>query len=227
MHACALDILGIAQGAITNVGQEPPGGGIDKKQALSTAFNVASEVLSRGLEYKEGKEAAAVAAKTGAADLRRVVDADQRVKDAVYTARVSEEFKRPTAEADKAAAAQAILAQEIAAEGLSPENQKKRAAAAKAALDRAVAEWQKAAAGANKGAARAKQIMVEVADAIYGKTQYQRITANPGEGQSAAAGPSWWTRPVVGPVPGWGVAVGSAGIAAAVGTILWKILGRK
>jgi hypothetical protein len=44
----------------------------------------------------------------------------------------------------------------------------------------------------------------------------------------AAAGPqSFWTRPVLGPVPGWGVVAGGAGAAVGLGLLLKMMFGRR
>jgi hypothetical protein len=47
-----------------------------------------------------------------------------------------------------------------------------------------------------------------------------------GKGKKAQVGGSWWTRPVVGPVPGYGVAAGGAGAAVGLGFLVRSLLRR-
>lgn len=203
----------------------------DSGGIISDVFDFLKKGTANVIQAKQAKDAAEKATRDSAADLQNAIAADQMAKDALGKALVSEDFKTSSAAADRLAANMALQAEDTAAAGLSTDNQKKRAAAAVAAVQKATQEWQAASAGKDKSTARVKELWVQAAQQIYAKTQNAMIAqaANlPGGIQQQAQTPpapppqSWFSRPVLGPIPGGVVAAGGATILATIIAILLK-----
>ena len=200
---------------------------------LPGLFSAAGGAAGSLIEKKKTDDAAAKTAKDSEAALYAAITADQRAKDALAKALVSEELKSSSASADRMAADMALSTQDEAARGLSPENQKKRSEAAKKALEKATNEWQAASANNKPAVTKAKELWVKAAQTIYAKTQNALMVSAaqlPGGlaqqqwqmQQMQMQNQSWFTRPVLGPIPGYGVVGGLAAVAVAAAVVLKK-----
>lgn len=187
-------------------------------------FSATGELVNKGIAYKKQKDTAEQATKKSASDLAASIAADQFATDMTAKAACAAALKLSSADADKAMAEQAVAAQDSAAAGLSDDNQKKRADAARKALQEATAQWQKVSAGGDAAATTTAKCRVMAAQMTYAKTQNQQLVSKgrmPDFGKGG--GESWWTRKVLGPVPGWGVVLGSVAIAGGIGLTIWKL----
>lgn len=122
------------------------------------------------------------------------------------------------ASTDKRALEAAILAQDRAAEDLPVAVVKARVDAANVALDAAV---QKQVATPTSTYA---QNLVKAWQKIITKAKYGEIVKR--ADAPITLYESWWTRPAVGPVPGWGVAVGGVGMLGVIGLIVKRFVWR-
>lgn len=168
--------------------------------------------------------------KKGAEAVVASIAADTAATMASAQARWSAQMRQPSAAADAAAAATLSAAQDAAGGKLTADQTAARVDAARKALDDATA---KALAMKGKPGETFARCVVDAAQATYNKASGQQIK----QSSSVAVGPdgaskgvsklppeqksgSFWTDPLVGPVPGWGVVAGGAG----VGAILWRVL---
>lgn len=194
---------------------------------ISNIFDMVKQGTQSVVAAKAQKDAANKAAGDSAAALNAAISADNVARDAIAKALISAALSQPSASADQAAMTLALQTEDMAAVGLSSENQKKRADAALDALKKATANWQTA--SKDTTSAKIASFSVQAAQQVYGKTQnmmLQQAAQVPGgvvqHQQEMAKVPSqsWFTRPVVGPVPGWGVLAGLGAIGTAVAVAL-------
>lgn len=194
---------------------------------LPGLFSAAGQGVSSLVEKKKADDALEKTTKDSEAALYAATSADQRAREALSKALFSEDLKSPSASADRLAADMSLSAQDEAGRGLSPENCKKRSDAAKKALEKATNEWQAASAGKDANKTKAKELGVRAAQQVYAKTQNAlMVQASQFPGglaqqqaylrQMQANQGSWFTRPVLGPVPGIGVLAGVGVIAGVV-----------
>ncbi len=199
---------------------------------ISSVFDMLKQGTQGVIQMKSDKDAAAKAAGDSSAALNAATAADKTAKDALAKALVSEALNLGSASADRLASDLASQAEDAATAGLSPDNQKKRADAARAALQAATNEWQAASAGKDANITKVKELWVKAAQMIYAKTQnamLQQAAQVPGgvvqhqQDMVKVPSQSWFTRPVLGPIPGIGV----VGILAAAGTAVAVMLKKR
>jgi hypothetical protein len=130
----------------------------------------------------------------------------------------------PTAAVDAQAADLAMKAADHMAEGLSEASQQKRADAA----DKQLADAIKRAQANPKDEYLAAMVKEWTAQA--NKAHNGSITASDdgkkGKKGKGASGESFWTRRVIGPIPGYGVVAGGVGLAGGLGFAIKKIFFR-
>lgn len=182
--------------------------------ALSGIFSAARAGIAEAQrDEQEQKGAEAVVAS---------IAADTAATLAGAQARWSAQMQQPSAAADAAAAAALSTAQDAAGAKLTTGQITARVDAAKKALDDAAAKL--LAMKGKPGEAFAK-CMVDAAQATYNKASSQQIKQSSSTADASKQAPeqkhgNFWTEPLIGPVPGWGVVAGGAG----VGAILWRVL---
>jgi len=184
--------------------------------ALSGIFSAAHAGIAEAQrDEQEQKGAEAVVAS---------IAADTAATLAVAQARWSAQMQQPSAAADATAAVALSAVQDAAGAKLTTGQIAARVDAAKKALDDAAAKL--LAMKGKPGEAFAK-CMVDAAQATYNKASSQQIkqSSSAADASKSAAKPdqkssNFWTEPLVGPVPGWGVVAGGAGVSA----ILWRVL---
>lgn len=183
--------------------------------ALSGVFSA----VHAGVEESRQDDQQKKSAKESAALLAASVAADGAATLAVAQACFSALRRAPSATADAQAAQAAQAAQDVAGAKLPADQIPARVAVAKKALDDATAKWRDMKPG-QPGLDFAK-CKVDAAQATFNKASGQQITKQvPDDAGASKATGSFWTDPLVGPVPGWGVVAGGAG----VGAILWRVL---
>lgn len=188
-------------------------GAFDWGGLIQTAGNAAQF----GVTAYQKSEADKKAASDQASALKRAIEADANASVAVARARASEQGKTPTAAVDQMAAQTAVAAQDRAGVGLNSESSRKRAEAAERALAEAIKNAQAAPKDIYKAA------LVAAWTQTVNKAQNTTIVTQPSPtGLPPAAPESWFTRPVLGPIPGYGVLLGSAGLATGVGLLVKK-----
>jgi hypothetical protein len=196
----------------------------------SSILKAAGGVAEGAIEAKEADDAKAKTSREEADKVSAIVAADNAAAVAAARAAISEQSKAPTLSTDKAAASLASAAQERVASGLSSSAQEKRAAAADKALESAI----------NRARSSPKDMylaeLVKQWTATSNKAHGGAVASVDDEttdkkgkgkkGKGAEVGGSWWTRPVVGPVPGYGVAAGGAGVVVGLGFLVRRIFRR-
>lgn len=188
--------------------------GVDYGSILQAAGGLTTATVSAVEQKKQEDAAKAAESKNVAA----VIAADQNAATAMAKADVSAQGKLPSAAIDAQAAQMAMQAQDRAAAVLSADGQKKRVEAAEATLANVV----KAAQG--KPNDRNAMALVKAWTAVVNKANAGAI-AGPAPGMSGLdmyGGQSWFTRPVMGKVPGYGVLLIGAGALTAVGLVVKK-----
>lgn len=195
---------------------------------VSSWFKAGGELVQRGLDYRAQKEAESKAGKDTEAALTKVVTADRQATAANARALESGEAKSPSHDADAQALELASAAQDDAARGLSNDNQKKREQIAKDDLSKAVADWQKATSSKDAAATKAASYKVAAAKVTWGKAQNALMVAaaQPGAAGLETHSRSWFTRPVLGPLPGAVVLVGGAALGAGLLALVVKLVRR-
>lgn len=186
-------------------------------------FDGASGLVKGGLSaYQEDQ-----AKKKLDADNQKKVDAaikaDREASLAVARASVSATLKQASAAVDATAAQRALDAQDRAAAVLSPEGSQARATAADKAADDALAAAQaKPTDGYLAALAKAWAQTANKAHAgsILSADDADGTAKSKGKGEKKE---SWFTRPVIGPVPGYGVVAGGAGLAVGLGFIVKRL----
>jgi hypothetical protein len=190
--------------------------GFDPTSLLAPAGAIATYGVSAYEADKKEKEQKADQGKA----LQAVIAADYAASEAAAKADVSAQLKSASAGIDATAAQMASSAQDVAASaGLSAESSKKRADEADKALKAAISEAQKK---PKDGYAQAK---VRAWQATVNKAHSGAIVAR-GSGLDSYGGESWFTKPAIGKLPGWGVLVVAAGLLTAGGLLLKKYVFR-
>jgi hypothetical protein len=148
------------------------------------------------------------------ARLYAATQADITASNSAAQAAVSAKLKSPSMKKDAVLAAAAAAAQDAAGVNLSDASVKKRLDAANAML-----------ANAKKNAA-AKPNDGYLAAVVKGWTATVQKLQNSGgsaDKSKKGGGESFWTRRVIGPIPGTGVVVGGVGLLAGLGIVVKKI----
>lgn len=181
--------------------------GFDPTSLLAPAGAIATYGVSAYEQDKKEKDSKADQDKK----LQAVIAADYAASEAAAKADVSAQLKSASASIDATAAQMASQAQDAAGgAGLSPDASKKRADSADKALAAAVSEAQKK---PKDGYAQAK---VRAWQATVNKAHSTAIMANSsGSGLQGYGGESWFTKPVLGKLPGAGVLALGAGVLGA------------
>lgn len=202
--ASGLDLLGTDE-----VGQEGGGWGA----IIGPVLQAAGGITKGGLEIHEQQEKEKKAKAEDASEVAAAIRDDAAAASALANAEASEKLKRPTADIDRGTANAAL------ARSRSHGPSRGRAEAAQKALDAAAAAARNNPKDAYKvSLARAWVQLANVAD------NAQIKAADQPRGGDAGGGESFWTRRIIGPVPGWGVAAGGVGILGAVGLAVKKWL---
>jgi hypothetical protein len=180
--------------------------GVDYGAILQTAGAAGTGAFSIYEQDKKEKEAKANESKNVAA----VIAADKAAASAMATAEVSAAAKGPSAAIDAQAAQMAITAQDRAAAPLGSDGHKKRAEAAEATLAAVMRVAQQKPTDRNQAA------LVRAWTSVVNKANAGVVTASTGtSGLDSYGGQSWFTRPVVGKIPGAGVlAIGAGALGA-------------
>lgn len=198
----------------------------------SSILKAAGGVAEGAIESKEQDDAKAKTSKEEGDKVSAIINADNAAVVANARAAISELTKASSLATDKAAAQVAASAQDRASSDLSSSAQTKRADAADKALNNAIArsrsspndkylaelvkQWTAVANKAHGGAIAS--VDDETSDGKKGKGKKGKGDAN--------VGGSWFTRPVVGPVPGYGVVAGGAIGLTGLGLLVKKLLSR-
>jgi len=215
--------------------------GITILGAADTGFNwqglvsAAAEAANTGITYAQQKSAKEQADRDSATKAQAAIDADAHAVDALAAAQVA--LPGPAQDAARLEVQQAVLAEDAASAGLSPDAAAKRLKAAQDSATKAASEYSAAvvAAGADpKNATKQSALALAGAKAkawatVITKAQAWQMVQSPTTPSAPTPPPrrdsgSWWTRPVAGPVPGWGVAVGGGLLTAGLG---WLAFGRR
>lgn len=196
---------------------------------FSSLFKAAGGAAEGAIEAKEADDQSEAAARKEADKVSAAIAADNAAAVAMARADFSALAKSSTAALDKSAADNAVAAQDKAGADLSDDGQAKRAAAAdkamQTALDRARA----------KPSDKYQLALAKAWTTVANKAHNNAITASDdssdgsgkgkGKGKKGGgSGESWWTRPVIGPLPGTAVAVGGAGAAVGLGLLIKRFL---
>ena len=179
----------------------------------------------------EREEAGRKSAADAEAALATAVAADRRAVEARAAASAAREeaaaAKGPAkaaaearAAAEEAAAGAAEAAQDRAGARVPLDVVDRRVEAVEKSLDEATARLRVTNDARNRA-------LVEAWTKAYNKAANRQVVARGAPGADAASPSrgSWWVRPVVGPVPGWGVVAGGAGLLAIIVAVLVKMLG--
>lgn len=187
--------------------------GVDYGGILQAAGGLATA----GISAAEQKKAEDAAKANESKNVAAAIAADQAAATAMAAAELSAAAKGPSAAIDAQAAQMAITAQDRAAAALAGDGHKKRAEAAEATLAAVVKVAQ------SKPTDRNQAALVRAWTAVVNKAHAGAIMATPGaSGFDAYGGQSWFTRPVMGSVPGYGVLLIAGGALTAVGLVVKK-----
>lgn len=195
--------------------------------ALSGVFSAVSAGINEQMKEDQQKKVDAASA----ALLETSITADGEATRASAQACVSMLRRDSSAAADAAAAATAMARQDAAGAKLPPDRIPLRVAAAKRNLDNATATWRSMSAGQPgydfaKCMMDAAQVTLDKASGYQFAKQAPNSVPVAGAQQGAQQGAaksktgSFWTDPLIGPVPGWGVVGGGVGFSA----ILWRLV---
>lgn len=185
-------------------------------------LQTAGGLLSSGVDVYEQSEKEKKLASADRAKADAAIAADAAASSAVARAMVSAKVKSASASIDATAAQQATAAQDKAGAGLSQGASDKRAAAAEKALAGVTAQAQVKPTDAYLAA------LVAAWTATVNKAHAGGIVASDdfapkGKGKDGEGGKSWWTRRVVGPIPGVGVVAIGAGVVGVLGIVVKKV----
>ncbi len=186
----------------------------------SGALSAITSAAHAGIAESQRDDQEKADAATAATRLAASIAADASATQANAQARWSAQMRRPSAAADAATAAAQVAAQDAAGARLSTEQIPARVAAARKVFDDA--EVRLRTMKGKHGEVFAKS-MADAAQATYNKASGQQIVRQVPDDAGVPRAEqkiSFWTEPLVGPVPGWGVVAGGAG----VGVILWRLL---
>ena len=202
MEHSGLDLLGAEEGGV------PGWGGL-----IGPIVQAAGGIAQGGLSIYEQQEKEKKAKAESASEVAAAIRDDAAAASALANAAASTMLKRPTADIDQATANAAL------SRSRSHGPSQGRADAAQKALDAATAAARKNPKDAYKMAlARAWVQIANVADNALVKA------ADQPKGGDTGWGESWWTRPAVGKIPGWGVVAGGGGVLVGLGLAIKKWL---
>lgn len=186
----------------------------------------AGELAKGGIsiyEQHQAEEAAAAAKQKAVADdaaaARAAISADVTASLASARAQMAAQLKQASAPIDREAAEMALRAQDEAGADLSPAASKQRVDAARKALETATRKAQ-----ASPKDVYAVSLMRAWTATLNKAGNRQIASATSLVPEAGQGGPSWFTRPVVGPVPGWGVLAGGTVAATGLGLLLRRFL---
>ena len=187
--------------------------GVDYGSLLQAAGGLATASVSAVEQSKkEDADRADQSKKVAAA-----VAADQAAATAMAQADVSAQLKGASAGIDATAAQMAVSAQDAAGGALSADGQKKRAETADATLAAVVKASQA------KPTDKYKAALVKAWTTVANKAHSGAISPGGGaSGFDSYGGPSFWTRRVLGPLPGWSVVTLGAGVLTGAGLLVKK-----
>lgn len=213
------------------LGADPvPTGGLSSW--LGPIFQGAGEIAKGGIAIYEGQQAEKKAGedkKRFDAEAKQKLEAakvaDRVASEAAARAAVSAASKGPGAAADAANAEVTARAQDRAAAPLTQYQgaNEQRIEAAEQALQAA------ARSAADSPKDTYKLALVRAWQATVNKANAGQIVASDkaqgqGGGEVRGSGDSFWTKKVIGPVPGWGVAAGGVGVVGLGALLLKKFL---
>ena len=189
--------------------------------ALSGVFSAVNAGLAEDEREQQEKKEKEDAAEKARVLITASIAADASATTASAQARWSTQMGRSSAAADASAALVAAAAQDAAGAKLHASQVPARVAVAKKALADATAKQRET--KGKPGEVFAK-CLVDAAQVTFNKASGLKIIEQTSNGVGSD-GPkkesgNFWTDPLVGPVPGWGVVAGGAGL----GAILWRVL---
>jgi hypothetical protein len=181
--------------------------GVEYGPLLQAAGGLASGAISIAEQKKAEDAAKANESKNVAA----AIAADKAAATAMAAAEISAAGKTPSAAVDAQAAQMAITTQDRAAAALGADGHKKRVEAAEATLAAVVKVAQQ------KPTDKYQAALVRAWTAVVNKANAGAIMGPmmPGSGFDGYGGQSWFTRPVIGRIPGAGVLAIGAGVLGA------------
>jgi hypothetical protein len=185
--------------------------GFDYGSLLQAAGNLTTGIVSSVEESQKQEKASSEQTKA----LDTAVQADIAASNTAAQAMVSAQLKSASAKKDAAAAQAAAQAAAGAGAGLSPESAKSRQDTADKMLANATAR------------AQAKPKDGYLAATVKAWTQTVNKLHDGGSLEEKkgkkTSDEGWLTRRVVGPIPGYGVLVGGAGLLGGIGIVVKKI----
>lgn len=192
--------------------------GVDYGSILQAAGGLATAGVSAAEQSKKDDADKADQDKK----VKAATAADVTAANAMAQADISAAGKLPSASIDAQAAQMAVSADDTAGAALSADGQKQRAAAADSTLAMVVKAAQAKPTDAHQAA------LVKAWTAIANKAHSGAISGDGGKGGKDKSGfdgyggGSWWTKPAVGKIPGYGVVLGGVGILGALGLVVKK-----
>jgi len=205
---CGFDCLGAEDYSV----------GVDYGSLLQAAGGLATAGVSAAEQAKKESQDSATRDK----NVKAAVAADQAAASAIAQAAVSAAAKLPSASIDAQAAQLATTAEDTAAAALDAEGQKKRADAADATLAAVVKVAQQKPTDVNQKA------LVAAWTQIANKAHSGAITGKGGKsGLDSYGGQNWFTKPVLGKIPGYGVLLLGAGVLGAGWLVVKKFVMKK
>ena len=200
---------------------------------FGTILQTAGPLVTGVANMAEKQKADAKSAASDQEALNAAKAADAAAANAMATADVSAQLKSASADVDKIAADSAVKNMTRAGAKLSADSIEKRCAAAQKGYDAAVASAQKAARDPKTAKNLWEPAYVKAWQNIVNRASSAQIVASDddspkGKGKALTkadkGGGSWFTRKVVGPIPGCGVVAGGVGLLGVAGLIARKIL---
>ncbi len=203
--------MSLALLGVNHVGLDPA--------SFGSIFQAAGELAKGGISIYEQDKAEKKASADDKAKLTAVIAADIAASTAAAKAESAVQTKASSAEVDKVAAEAAGRAQDRAGAALPASLAPQRVEAAEKQLAAATAQAQK-----NPKAPYAVALLKAWTATVNKANNTQISSADVAPRRTGEGGESWLTRPVVGPVPGWGVAAGGVGLAAVLGLVLRRVM---
>jgi len=180
----------------------------------STLFKVTGGLLEGGGSMLEQSQAEKKTTAESATKLDAAIQADRDASNAAAKADVSAQLKSKTAAADAAAAKKAAAVQDAA----------EMSQARTDAADQMLATVTKNAEAKPKDGYRAALLRAWIVTAA--KAHGTVPGGEAGKGKADKDQESWWTRRVLGPIPGYGIVVGSVAVVGVLGLVVKKIVSR-
>jgi hypothetical protein len=182
-----------------------------------TLFKTAGGIAEGAIASKEEDDAKQKSEKEESDAVTAAVAADIAAANAQARSDTSAQLKSSSADVDAQAAQIAFDAQDKTGAALSESGAKKRGAAADKQLANAIKNAQAAPKDGYKAA------LVKAWTATVNKAHNTSITSS-GKGKKGdKSGGSFWTRRVLGPIPGYGVVAGGTAVAGGLGYAIKRI----